>query len=186
MSNASLTKQAHCSRLFIRSPLEVTVMHVQSSNSLTDMFYFEAQRILLVLHTIWITLTIFFNMFKYPRIFNILFSHSWPVVLYNLSRTQGSSQVERKTKCTKPKGVRYSCTLDCLVNIDMHVSVFRCPVWPVWRRTVIIISALKQRPSTLNWWKSLGMFVFFISCNRSLWLSNTLIIEELSRVGQVL
>ena len=160
--------------LFNRSPLEVTVMHVQSSNSLTDMFYFEAQRILLVLHTMWIT---FFltcsNIQEYLGYLYYLFSHSWPVVLYNLSQIQGSSQVERKTKCTKPKGGRYSYTLDCLVNINMHVSVFRCPVWPVWRRTVIIISALKQRPSTLNWWKSLGMFVFFISCNRSLWLSNT-------------
>ena len=47
-----------------------------------------------------------------------LFSHSWPVVVYNFGQVQGTSQDERKTKCSKKNnGEGYSRPLDFLVEI---------------------------------------------------------------------
>ena len=45
-----------------------------------------------------------------------LFSHSWPVVVYTFCQVQRTSQVERKTKCSKNNNDGgYSRPLDCLV-----------------------------------------------------------------------
>jgi len=43
-----------------------------------------------------------------------LFSHSWPVVVYHFGQFQGTSQVERKTKCSK----KNSRPFDCLVKTN--------------------------------------------------------------------
>ena len=45
-----------------------------------------------------------------------LFSHSWPVVVYNYGQVQRTSQVERKTKCSTKNWQGYSRPLDCLVE----------------------------------------------------------------------
>ena len=52
-----------------------------------------------------------------------LFSHSLPVVVYNFGKVQRTSQVERKTKCSKKNnGGGYSRPLDCLVHF--HTEYF--------------------------------------------------------------
>ena len=46
----------------------------------------------------------------------VLFSHSWPVVVYNFGQVQRTSQDERKTKCFKKTTVGNIAVL-CLVSI---------------------------------------------------------------------
>jgi len=40
-----------------------------------------------------------------------LFSHSWPVVVYNFGQVQGTSQDKRKTKCSKKTTARDTAVL---------------------------------------------------------------------------
>ena len=51
-----------------------------------------------------------------------LFSNSLPVVVYNFGKVQRTSQVERKTKCSKKNnGGGYSRPLDCLVHFAQYL-----------------------------------------------------------------
>ena len=109
-----------------KSKVKVTRDIVIYYKSMTHFPFFVAKITLILnlptLHTIWIT-----N--KYPSItcsyiqeylgylsnnLYFLFFHSWQMVMYNFGQVQRTSQVERKTKCSKKNGGGYSRPLDCL------------------------------------------------------------------------
>ena len=61
-----------------------------------------------------------------------LFSHSWPVLVYNSGQVERTSQVERKTKCSKKNNSwGYSHPLDCLVDTNLKdLTFFNNYNWP--------------------------------------------------------
>ena len=96
----------------------------------------------------WITIylgtnvVLFEMMCIYPRIFSLpikqlVFTHSWPVVVYTFGQVQRTSQVERKTKCSKKNnGGGFSHPLDCLVII----IIIRNNSLNTWRQMVLLVS----------------------------------------------
>mgnify|MGYP006890262058 FL=1 len=89
-----------------------------------------------------------------------LFSHSWPVVVYDFGQVQCTSQVERKTKCLQKNNVgRYSRPLDCLVILSFAIFVFSPGEETVVKRTKIAVTEVCNW--VLDWKMLLGVNLFF-------------------------
>ena len=71
-----------------------------------------------------------------------LFSHSWPVVVYHFGQFQGTSQVERKTKCSK----KNSRPFDCLVktNCIRDTGTFSISKQRHWMTVAILCTRWKM------------------------------------------
>ena len=58
-----------------------------------------------------------------------LFSHSWPEIVYNFGQVQRTSQVERKTKCSKKTTVGYIAVLWTALLYNYQFTYVTCIIY---------------------------------------------------------